>query len=210
MKLHYAAASPFARKVRVVAMETGQDGEIHEIETMVWDPQTDIGTVNPLGKVPALTTDDGLVLCNSPLICEYLDSRHHGARLIPPAGPERWRVLNLQALGDGIMDAAVLQTVERRTRPPEAQSEAWIARQQGKVTAALDALEQEVAAGHPAGPVSPGTITLGTITLGCALGYLDFRFAQTPWREGRPALAAWYQAFARRPAMVATEHKDPT
>ena len=107
VKLRYSPASPFARKVRIAAMETGQDGEIEQIETMVWDPETDIAKVNPLGKVPALTTDDGLVLCDSPLICEYLDSRHHGARLIPPGGPERWKVLNLQALSDGIMDAAV-------------------------------------------------------------------------------------------------------
>jgi glutathione S-transferase len=186
-------------------METGQDGEIEQIETMVWDPETDIATVNPLGKVPALTTDDGLVLCDSPLICEYLDSRHGGVRLIPPEGPERWQVLNIQAMGDGIMDAAVSQVVERRTRAPEAQSEAWIARQEGKVAAALDFLEQQAAAGRLDGPV-----TLGTITLGCALGYLDFRFAAAAWREDRPALAAWYQTFAQRPAMVATEPKDPT
>jgi glutathione S-transferase len=210
VKLRYSAASPFARKVRVAAMETGQDGEIEQIETMVWDPETDIATVNPLGKVPALTADDGLVLCDSPLICEYLDSRHEGARLIPPAGPERWQVLNLQALGDGIMDAAVTQMAERRTYPPEAQSEAWMDRQRGKIAAALDSLEQEAAAGRLDGPAAPGTVTLGTITLGCALGYLDFRFAEAPWRDGRPALAAWYQAFARRPAMVATEPKDPT
>ena len=205
MKLRYSAASPFARKARIVAIETGQDGEIEQTETMVWDPETDIAKVNPLGKVPALTTDDGLALCDSPLICEYLDSRHDGPRLIPPAGPERWKVLNLQALGDGIMDAAVAQMAERRTHPPEAQSEAWMTRQQGKIAAALDALEQEASAGRLDGPVS-----LGTITLGCALGYLDFRFAEASWREGHPALAAWYQAFARRPAMAATEPKDPT
>jgi len=197
VKLRYSAASPFARKARIVALETGQDGEIESIETMVWDPETDIAKVNPLGKVPTLTTDDGLDLCDSPLICEYLDSRHDGARLIPPAGPERWKVLNLQALGDGIMDAAVAQMAERRTHPPEAQSEAWMARQQGKIAAALDSLEQAASAGRLDGPVTPGTITLGTITLGCALGYLDFRFAETSWREGRPA-------------MVATEPKDPT
>ncbi len=205
MKLRYSTASPFARKVLVTAIETGQDGEIEQIETMVWDPGTDIASVNPLGKVPALTTDDGLVLCDSPLICEYLDSRHDGARLIPPAGPERWRVLNLQALGDGIMDAAVIHMAERRTHPPENLSEAWMARQQGKIAAALDSLEQAAAAGRLDEPV-----TLGTIAVGCALGYLDFRFAETPWRDGRPALAAWYQAFARRSAMAATEPKDPT
>jgi glutathione S-transferase len=205
VKLRYSPASPFARKARIVAMETGQDGEIQQIETMVWDPETDIAKVNPLGKVPALTTDDGLVLCDSPLICEYLDSRHHGARLIPPTGPERWKVLNLQALSDGIMDAAVTQMAERRTHPPEAQSEAWMARQRGKIAAALDSLEQEASVGRLDGPV-----TLGSITLGCALGYLDFRFAEAPWRDSRPALAAWYQVFARRPAMAATEPKDPT
>jgi glutathione S-transferase len=108
-------------------------------------------------------------------------------------------------MGDGIMDAAVSQVVERRTRAPEIQSEAWIARQECKVTAALDFLEQQAAAGRLDGPV-----TLGIITLGCALGYLDFRFAEAPWRQDHPALAAWYRTFAQRPAMVATEPKDPT
>lgn len=204
MKLRYSATSPYVRKVLVSAMETGQDGQIERIATDVWSPETDIVDDNPLGKVPTLITDDGLVLCDSPLICEYLDSRHQGRKLIPPAGRERWAALNFQVLGSGILDAAVAQIVEHRVRTPEQRSDAWLARQSGKIAATLDHLEQDAAAGAFNGPV-----TLGTITLGCALGYLDFRFAEQDWRQDRPALAAWYNGFAKRPAMLATVPKDP-
>ena len=52
--------------------------------------------------------------------------------------------------------------------------------------------------------------TIGHIAIGCALGYLDFRFAAENWRTGRPNLARWYEAFAKRPSMAATVPKDPT
>jgi glutathione S-transferase len=199
MKLRYSPTSPYVRKVVVAAIETGLDQRIERISTDVWDPETDIAVDNPLGKVPALTTDDGLVLCDSPTICDYLDSLHDGPKLVPAEGPGRWRVLNLQALAGGVMDAAVARMVEQRARPAHLRFEGWLERQKLKIDRALDALETQAAAGALDGPVD-----LGTITLGCALGYLDLRFPGDAWRDGRPALAAWYEAFGRRPAMRAT------
>ena len=187
----------------VTALETGQDGEIERIPTNVWDPETDIGTDNPLGKVPALLTDEGALLCDSPLICAYLDSRHDGPRLIPPEGPERWQALNLQALGDGILDAAVARLVEMRMRPAERRWDSWLTRQSAKISRTLDLLEGRAGSDGLDGPP-----TLGSITVACALGYLDFRFADDHWREGRPALTAWYETFSQRPAMQATVPKD--
>jgi glutathione S-transferase len=199
MKLRYSPTSPYVRKVVVAAIETGLDQRIERISTDVWDPETDIAVDNPLGKVPALTTDDGLVLCDSPTICDYLDSLHDGPKLVPAEGPGRWRVLNLQALAGGVMDAAVARMVEQRARPAHLRFDGWLERQTLKIDRALDALETQAAAGALDGPVD-----LGTITLGCALGYLDLRFPGDAWRDGRPALAAWYEAFGRRPAMRAT------
>jgi glutathione S-transferase len=199
MKLRYSPTSPYVRKVVVAAIETGLDPRIERISTDVWDPETDIAVDNPLGKVPALTTDDGLVLCDSPTICDYLDSLHDGPKLVPAEGPGRWRVLNLQALAGGVMDAAVARMVEQRARPAHLRFDGWLERQTLKIDRALDALETQAAAGALDGPVD-----LGTITLGCALGYLDLRFPGDAWRDGRPALAAWYEAFGRRPAMRAT------
>ena len=199
MKLRYSPTSPYVRKVVVTAIEAGLDDRIERIETDVWDPSTDIAEDNPLGKVPALTTDEGMVLCDSPTICQYLDSLHDGPRLIPAEGPGRWHVLDLHALANGIMDAAVARVVEHRARPEHLRFDGWLQRQKLKIDRALDALDKQAAEGALDGPV-----TLGTITLGCALGYLDLRFPEDAWRDGHPALAAWYETFSRRPSMQAT------
>ncbi len=199
MKLRYAPTSPYVRKVAVMALETGLDGRIERVATNVWDPATDIQDDNPLGKVPALTTDEGTVLCDSPLICEHLDSLHGGAPLIPDAGTTRWQVLNTAALADGIMDSAVARIIEIKMRPAELRWDDWLGRQQSKIAKALDTLERQADGAPLTGPVN-----LAQIAVACALGYLDFRFAEDAWREGRPRLAAWYADFAERPSMKAT------
>lgn len=199
MKLRFSPTSPYVRKVAVTAIETGLDDRIERVETNVWDPATDIFEANPLGKVPALVTDDGAVLCDSPLICEYLDSLSDGDKLIPATGPERWRALELQALADGIMDAAVARTIETRMRPEALRWDGWLERQRDKIAKAADLLERDAAAGR-----LDGQVTLGSIALGCALAYVDFRFAEDGWRNGRPKLAAWFETFSQRPSMQAT------
>ncbi len=201
MKLRYSPTSPYVRKVVVTAAETGLGDRIELIVTDTRDPETDLPGDNPLGKVPTLITDSGDRLFDSPVICEYLDSLHDGAKLFPAAGEARWEALRLQALGDGILDAAVSRLLEGR-RPEAERSAEFTARQQGKAAAAVAALEAEVSGFSDA-------LTIGTITVGCALGYLDFRFAEDDWRAGRPALAAWYADFAERPSMVASVPLDP-
>ena len=202
MKLHYSPASPYVRKVMAAAVETGLDERIELIPTKTHDPDPELARHNPLSKVPALITDGGEKLFDSPVICEYLDSLHDGPKLFPLSGEARWRVLRLQALGDGVLDAAVLCRMEG-FRPPELRSAEFVAQQKGKVDSALDALEQEVGGFGDA-------VTIATITVGCALGYLDFRFSEDDWRAGRPALAAWYADFAKRPSMVRSAPREPT
>lgn len=197
MKLRYSPTSPYVRKVLVCAMERGLEDRIERIPTNVWDPNTDLPSVNPLGKVPTLVLDNGEVLYDSPVICEYLDSLHDGEPLIPPAGPARWSVLRQQALADGVLDAAILRITEAARRPEALRWPDWIERQAGKMHRSVDALEQDVAG-------LDGALDLGKIAIGCTLGYLDFRFAADDWRTGHPALAKWYEAFAARPSMRAT------
>lgn len=204
MKLHWTPTSPYVRKVMVAAYETGLDGRIERIETSFWPPDPGYAKINPLGKVPALVTDAGQALFDSGVICEYLDSLHDGTKLFPPAGEIRWQALVLHSLADGILDAAVLRVMERR-RPGELQSAEEMARQKEKVERALDALEEK--AGALGSPITIGTI--GTIAMGCALGYLDFRFAGEDWRDGRPKLTARYEDFQARPSMTATVPRDP-
>lgn len=200
MKLRYSPTSPYVRKVSITAIETGQESVIERVPTNPWDPETDLPKDNPLGKVPALVVDEGLTLFDSPVICEYLSERV-GAGLVPAGGKNRWRVLRLQALGDGILDAAVLRLLEGK-RPQELQKPDWIERQKRTIGRGVDSLEEAVGEWGD-------ELTLGQITAGAALGYLDFRFSGDEWRKGRPALTDWYDAFSQRPSMKETVPADP-
>lgn len=204
MKLRYSPTSPYVRKVVVTAIEAGLDDRIERLATDVWAADSDIAADNPLGKVPALALDDGLVLCDSPLICEYLSAHATAPGLIPAEGAERWQVLNFEALGDGIMDAAVTRVIETLKRPAALRWEDWLARQKEKIGRALDSLERGALAGQLGVPHLGAATDVGRISIACALAYLDFRFAEDDWRHGRPSLAAWYEGYAARPAMQAT------
>jgi len=199
MKLWLNPASPFARKVRIVARETGLAGQIEEVSIPVSPvkPHADLQRENPLVKIPALSTPDLGTLYDSAVICEYLDSLHRGPPLFPKAGPERWRELRLQALGDGILEAAVLMRYEGAVRPQALQWGDWVAGQLGKVRGGLDALERECAGWG-------GRFAIGQITAACVAGYLDFRFPDEKWRAGHPAFAKWYEGIAQRPSVKAT------
>lgn len=196
MKLFYSANSPFARKARVVAIEKGVIDRIECVAVNPLENPPELLAVNPLAKIPALVTGEGLALCESPVICEYLDALAPEPSLYPEAAPRRWRVLSVAALADGILDAAVAMVLEGR-RPEEKRWDVWKARQQAAIerTAALldrdPILEEE-------------ELTIGAINLACALGYLDFRHPGIDWRAGSPKLAAWYRRFAARNSMQAT------
>jgi glutathione S-transferase len=199
MKLRYAPTSPFVRKVLVVAYETRLEPAIERQPTNVWAPDTDIAKDNPIGKVPTLITDEGEKLYDSSVICEYLDSLGKGG-LFPPVGAARWRALRLQALADGILDAAILRRLEGN-RPAGERSAGWSERQAKAVGRGLDALEAGAATWNE-------TLTIGQIAAGCVCGYLDFRFGHEDWRPGRPNLAQWWRRFGARPSLQATVHKE--
>ena len=198
MKLYGSPMSPYVRKVRAVIVQTGLQSRVEEI----WqDPTRNLGGYHrkyPLARVPALETDDGEVLFDSPVIAEYLDSRHRGRKMFPAAGKARWRALRNQAIGDGIMDCAVPLRAEL-LRPKRQRDPDFVARRQSAIVrtvGALDRMAKERALGQQS--------NIGTLAIACALGYLDFRFPDLDWRKRRPALAAWYNQFAKRPAMTET------
>ena len=194
MKLWHSPLSPFVRKVMVFAHETGLADSITLVPGNVWEPATEITKDNPLGKVPALTTSDGVFAGSYPC-CEYLDSLHAGARLIPQDGPERWPVLQLHAFADGIIEATVAGVTEQLRRPKEYVFQGTLDRQNTKIIRTLDRIATMTVS---------QTIDVGTITLGCALGYLDFRAPQLAWRQGRGELNQWYETFSARKSMQAT------
>jgi glutathione S-transferase len=198
MRLHSTITSAYARKAWVVAHETGLVDRIERIPT---NPHHDeyLRADNPLSRVPTLILDDGSVLFDSPVICEYLDSLHDGPKLFPPAGLERWRALRLQALGDGMLDSNVSRRNEV-IRPAEEQSPHWIARQIRAVQGACAWIEARM-------EELDGPVTIGQIAIGCALGYCAIRFPGDDWQRACPKLAAWHARFEERPSMVATRYE---
>lgn len=174
------------------------DARIERVTTNANASPPEFVAINPLSKVPALVTDDGVALFDSPVICEYLDSIGEALPMFPDRGAARWRALKFQAMGDGILDASVPRRGEMM-KPQDEGRAAWIARQKAAVDRTLDALEVDPPHRH---------IDIGSITVACALGYLDFRFAAQPWREGRPQLAAWFEAFAQNPGIAQTTPRD--
>jgi len=204
MRLRYSPTSPFVRKVMVVAIETGLVERIERVPTAVapTKPNEDVARENPLVKVPSLTTDDGLVLYDSPVICEYLDTLQTGAKLFPAAGQARWVALRQQALGDGVLEAAILGRYES-VRPEQFRWQDWIDAQLRKVRGALAALESE-AEGGTLGVVLNDRPTIGQVAIGCALGYLDFRYQSEDWHTRWRRLSHWYSGFAERKSMQLT------
>jgi glutathione S-transferase len=196
LRLNHSAGSPYVRKVMACAIARGLDGRIERDATNPHLSPPELLGVNPLSKVPALLLDDGTALYDSPVICEYLDGLGDAPPLFPPPGPARWTALRRQALADGIMDACVPRRREMGLPPDEGRT-AFIARQREAVARAVDALEGEAA--------SFGDLpTIGEIAVGCALGYLDFRFAAEPWRPGRDRLAAWFARVSELPPLAKT------
>ncbi len=197
MKLFSSPTSPFARKVRVSALELGlaERIELLEVSLSPVNPHAGLREHNPLGKIPALLTDAGETLYDSPVICEYLDALVGGNHLWPAGGAARWRALRRQALADGITDAAVLVRYEHAARPAQLRWTEWTDGQWLKIRTALEALEQESL---------DGPFDIGAISVACALGYLAFRFPQERWSERLPRLGAWYAAVCERPSLAAT------
>jgi glutathione S-transferase len=198
MKLYYASASPYVRKVMVLLHEAGAADRVSLVPVAgnPLDPASLPVDRNPLGKIPALERDDGPTLYDSRVICRYLDETLQ-AGLYPPA-PHLWETLVLEATADGIADAAVLMRYEEHVRPAAARSPDWLEAQWAKIDRGLTAVESRWTS-HLAGPLD-----MGQIAMGCALGYLDFRQAARDWRTTRPALAAWWAAFSDRPSLRAT------
>ena len=195
MILRSSPASPFGRKVRIAASVLGLDKEILIEAADPTDPADPVRRQNPLGKIPVLIAEDGTAIYDSRVILDYLDHRAGGGRIIPAEPAARLAALRLQALCDGLLDAALLRVYEGRWRKPDRHEPNWVDHQTGKIDRALAALEADVPRAEP--------IQIGQIALACALGYLDLRF-EGRWRKDCPRLVAWLDAFASAVPSFAT------
>lgn len=198
--LRSSPPSPFGRKVKIAAHELGLIDRLTIEMADTADPSDSLRAQNPLGKIPVLVFPDGSTLFDSRVILEWLDAEAGGGRILPSDRAARFAALRLQALADGITDAAILIVYESRYRRDDERSASWVEHQRGKIDRALAHLEAEP-------PALDAAIDVGAIALAAALGYLDLRFAGA-WRAERPRLAAWLDAFAARvPSFETTRFK---
>jgi len=202
MKLFASTRSPFARKVLVSASELGGvELPVIPVAPVPGRPHPELAQANPLAKVPTLVLDDGQVLFDSHVICEWLDLTYGPGRLIPSDPASRNLALRREALANGTLDLmlALRAEVRRRSGDMVSVEEALV---QMRLAMALDGVERELAlqSVHPA--------DIGEISLACALSYADFRFSHLDWRKGRPVAAAWFEVFERRASMQLTAFSD--
>jgi glutathione S-transferase len=195
MKLFFSPTSPFVRKCLVTAHELNLVDRLTFVNCSAHPVNRDQSIIasNPLGKVPTLVTDDGVALYDSRVICEYLNSLG-GGTLFPIAGPARWAALAMQSLADGVMDAALLARYETNVRPEAFRWNDWTTGQLDKIATSLGHLEA-----HP--ELLTPAVHIGNLTLGCALWYLDLRYADLAWRSKYPHVAQWAAAFMERPSL---------
>lgn len=197
MKLHWSPRSPFVRKVMVVAHERNLTDKLNCVRTVAISdaPSAELMADNPLNKIPCMVLDDGSVLQDSRVICEYLDALD-GAPVLFPQGEDRWSALRRQALGDGFLDLMIVWRHER-IRPENLHLHSYLDAYRQKAEATLDRLNAEI-------PARTG-FDIGDVSIGCALAYADFRYADLEWRKGRDDLARWFAGIEARQSFIATQ-----
>lgn len=194
MKCYMTGNSPYARKIRVAAIESGLSDEVEWVTLTREERAELVPAMNPLGKVPVAVLESGQVLLDSPVICAYVDSLNKGPKLIPESGDERWAVLTLEALGDGLGEA-VIGVSQEAQKPDDKRTQGVVDRQAGKANSGLAALDKQ------AGDFNEPPL-MGEISVACALGYMEYRDVVPGWRENYPTLSGWYANILKRQSFI--------
>jgi glutathione S-transferase len=196
MKLTFSAASPFARKVRIAAIELGLIDKIEFVPTQVIPAQAndEYMQITPLKKLPVLITDNGDVILDSYVIVEYLDELAGGGKLIPASGPDRWRVKSDHSMLQGMLDSMLLCRYENMVRPKEMKWQGWADDHWNRAWKGLARFNEKP-------EVLSRPLDIVQIALACVLGYADFRYPDCGWREAYPNLAAFNERMMERPSI---------
>jgi glutathione S-transferase len=197
MKLTYSPASPFARKVRISAIELGLIDSIELVPAKVapGEPNDEYSRdISPLKKLPALILDDGNVIIDSYVIVEYLDNLAGGGKLIPTSGATRWQVKSDHSLLQGMLDSMLLCRYEKMVRPEPLRWQAWSDDHWNRAWNGMARFEKQ--ADELSRPFD--IVQIGLV---CVLGYADFRFPDCGWREAYPKLAAFHEKILERPSV---------
>lgn len=200
LKLYWSPKSPYVRKVMICAHELGVVNRLKLVRAVaaMLKPNPEIMVDNPLSKIPTLVREDGLVLFDSVVICEYLNDLVQGD-LFPDEAEAKWQALRWHALADGLLDTLILWRNERERAQPSVD---LVRAFELKVRASLALLEHEVDA------LSMAPLNIGTLNVGCALGYLDYRFDELQWRKLSPAMAHWYATLSKLNSFQVTQPVD--
>jgi glutathione S-transferase len=200
MKLTFSPASPFARKVRIAAIETGLIDRIEFVPATVvpGHANDEYSRITPLKKLPVLITEAGDVILDSYVIVEYLDELAGGGKLTPTSGPARWKVKSDHSLLQGMLDSMVLCRYEKAVRPQDLQWQAWYDDHWNRVWSGMARFENRV-------DVLSGPFDIVQIGLVCVLGYADFRFSDCGWRKAYPKLDAFHQRMRERLSVKVSE-----
>jgi glutathione S-transferase len=197
MKLTFSPASPFARKVRIAAIELGLINRIELVTVKVAPTEPNdqyMHDINPVKKLPALILDNGDVIVDSYVIVEYLDELAGGGKLIPASGPTRWQVKTNHSILQGMLDSMLLCRYESVLRPQDLRWQAWSDDHWNRVVQGMAHFERKA-------DVLNGPFDVAQINLVCVLGYADFRFPEHDWRKTNPKLAAFHEKLLQRPSV---------
>jgi glutathione S-transferase len=199
MKIYGDLISPFVRMTVVAAHEVGLGEKVQHIVEAVKPTEVNakLAALSPIGKIPVLETDHGHGVYDSRVIIEYLAHVAGNSTLIPDDGVARFKVLTLQALAQGLADSAVAYRYETGIRPKGLQWEDWMKRTVSRINAALDDLDRNWGD-------TLAECNAGSIAAAVALSYVDIRLNDLGWRNGRPKLTAFHEAFCKRDSMVKT------
>lgn len=197
MKLIGSYTSPFVRKISVILLEKGITFEF--VNESPWTDESHVPHYNPLGKVPALVAGED-TWYDSHIIAAYLEQLDIAPALMPHDRLAALKVQQLEALADGIGDAAVI-LLREQMRPPELQMESQLLRQREKIARGLDALEQEAAKGTT---INGEAINVADIAVACLIGFLNFRRVIPNWCVERPALVKLAEKMFQRESFART------
>lgn len=198
MKLIGSYTSPFVRKISILLLEKGITFEF--VNEQPYHAENGVAQYNPLGKVPALVTDDGETWFDSPIVAEYIELLDIAPAMLPREPKAALEIKQIEALADGIMDAALV-SVREQARPIAQQSETELLRQREKISRSLDLCEQLIRDGK----MSTDTLNLATIAVACAIGYLNFRRVSPGWCVERPLLVKLAETLFERESFARTE-----
>jgi glutathione S-transferase len=196
MKLAFSAGSPFARKVRIAAIELGLIDKIEFVPTSVAPAQSndEYSKITPLKKLPVLILDNGDVILDSYVIVEYLDELAGGGKLIPASGPDRWRVKSDHSMLQGMLDSMLLCRYERMVRAPELKWQGWADDHWNRAWSGMARFNDKP-------EVLSRPLDIVQISLACVLGYADYRYADCGWRKAYPNLDAFNERMLSRPSI---------